>query len=147
MPATAGGAVRYGARSLDQLHNREIEATKARATPEFFARHSIADLDGQDELWLGQQGRITHPLIKKPGGTHYQPISWSAAYELIADRLNALASPDVAPVFEVVFLNGVQEPFVDQMDTWTVDGIEFKVRLDYGVGAVDYRGGVRNAGA
>jgi molybdopterin-dependent oxidoreductase alpha subunit len=72
------------------------EATKARATPEFFASHSIAELDAQSEHWLGQQGRITHPLIKKPGGTHYEPISWAAAYALIANRLNALASPDEA---------------------------------------------------
>jgi formate dehydrogenase major subunit len=72
------------------------EATKARATPEFFAAHSIAELDEQSEHWLGQQGRITHPMIKKPGGTHYQPISWADAYALIADQLNGLASPDQA---------------------------------------------------
>src|SRR6476620_3695195 len=47
------------------------EATKARATPEFFARHSITELDTQSELWLGQQGRITEPMIKRPGADHY----------------------------------------------------------------------------
>ena len=72
------------------------EATTARATPEFFARHSIAELDRHDEHWLGQQGRITHPMIKKPGATHYEPIEWDAAFRLIADQLNALASPDEA---------------------------------------------------
>jgi molybdopterin-dependent oxidoreductase alpha subunit len=72
------------------------EATRARATPEFFAAHSIAELDAQSEHWLGQQGRITHPMIKRPGATHYEPISWEAAYALVADRLNALASPNQA---------------------------------------------------
>ena len=72
------------------------EATTARATPEFFARHSIADLDQHSEHWLGQQGRITHPMIKKPGATHYEPIEWDAAFRLIADQLNGLASPDEA---------------------------------------------------
>jgi molybdopterin-dependent oxidoreductase alpha subunit len=72
------------------------EATRARATPEFFARHSIADLDRHDEHWLGQQGRITHPMIKKPGATYYEPIEWDAAFRLIADQLNGLASPDEA---------------------------------------------------
>jgi molybdopterin-dependent oxidoreductase alpha subunit len=72
------------------------EATTARATPEFFARHSIAELGRRDEHWLGQQGRITHPMIKKPGATHYEPIEWDAAFRLIADQLNALASPDEA---------------------------------------------------
>ena len=72
------------------------EATTARATPQFFARHSIADLDRHDEHWLGQQGRITNPMIKKPGATHYQPIEWRTAFRLIADQLNGLASPDEA---------------------------------------------------
>lgn len=72
------------------------EAMTARATPKFFARYSITDLDGHSEHWLGQQGRITHPMIKKPGATHYEPIEWDAAYQLIADQLNGLASPDEA---------------------------------------------------
>ncbi len=72
------------------------EATKARATPEFFAAHSIADLDAESEHWLGQQGRITHPMIKRPGGTHYEPIEWDDALALIGRELNALASPDEA---------------------------------------------------
>jgi molybdopterin-dependent oxidoreductase alpha subunit len=72
------------------------EATTARATPEFFARHSIAELDEHNEHWLGQQGRITHPMIKKPGATHYEPIEWDAAFRLIAEQLNGLVSPDEA---------------------------------------------------
>ncbi|MCW2831560.1 MAG: hypothetical protein JWP31_2252, partial [Aeromicrobium sp.] len=72
------------------------EATKDRATPAFFARHSIADLAARDEYWLGQQGRITHPLVKRPGGTHYEEIGWDEALRLIADQLDALATPDEA---------------------------------------------------
>jgi formate dehydrogenase major subunit len=72
------------------------EATRTRATPEFFARHSIAELDAQSEHWLGQQGRITEPMIKRPGAEHYAPVSWDAAFGIIADHLNALASPDEA---------------------------------------------------
>ncbi len=72
------------------------EATRTRATPEFFARHSIDELDGHDEYWLGQQGRITHPMVKRPGGTHYEPISWDDALALVAEEINALDSPDEA---------------------------------------------------
>jgi molybdopterin-dependent oxidoreductase alpha subunit len=72
------------------------EATRTRATPEFFARHSIAELDAQSEHWLGQQGRITEPMIKRPGAEHYAPVSWDAAFAIIAEHLNALASPDEA---------------------------------------------------
>ena len=72
------------------------EATKLRVEPEFFARHSIADLDAHDEYWLGKQGRITHPMVKRPGGTHYEPIDWDDAFALIGEHLNGLASPDEA---------------------------------------------------
>jgi formate dehydrogenase major subunit len=75
------------------------EATKDRATPEFFAAHSIEDLDGHSEYWLGQQGRITQPMVKRAGGTHYQPIGWDEAFALIAAELNALDSPDQATFY------------------------------------------------
>lgn len=72
------------------------EATTARATPEFFAKHRIVDLDACSEYWLGQQGRITHPMLKRPGATHYEPIDWDAAYAVIGAELKALKSPDEA---------------------------------------------------
>jgi len=52
-----------------------------------------------------------------------------------------------APVIEVAFLNGEQAPFLDSMEGFNVDGLQWKVRLDYGVAAMDYRGAYKNAGA
>ncbi len=72
------------------------EATRDRADPAFFAAHSIADLDAHTEHWLGQQGRITHPMVKRPGATHYEPIDWAEAFELIGSQLRSLGSPDEA---------------------------------------------------
>ncbi|AKN17642.1 formate dehydrogenase H [Mycobacterium haemophilum DSM 44634] len=72
------------------------EATKRTVTPEFFARHSVAELAAQPEYWLSQQGRLTHPMVLNPGAEHYRPISWDAAYQLIAEQLTALDSPDAA---------------------------------------------------
>lgn len=57
------------------------------------------------------------------------------------------ADKTVAPAIEVAFLNGVQEPFIDSEQGWRMDGSEWKVRLDYGVAAVNWRSAVRNAGA
>lgn len=54
------------------------------------------------------------------------------------------ADPGEAPVIEVAFLEGNDQPFLDQQDGFTVDGSRWKVRLDYGVGVIDYRGAVRN---
>ena len=36
--------------------------------------------------WLGQQGRITQPMVKRPGATHYEPIDWDEAFALIGER-------------------------------------------------------------
>lgn len=57
------------------------------------------------------------------------------------------ADPMDAPVIEVAFLNGDQEPFLDSMEGFGVDGLQWKVRLDYGVEAIDWRGAFKNAGA
>ena len=72
------------------------EATRKRVTPGFFAQWSVADLSQQSDLWLNQQGRITHPMVLRAGSEHYEAIDWPAAFELIAKELNSLASPDEA---------------------------------------------------
>ena len=53
----------------------------------------------------------------------------------------------VAPTIEVSFLDGQEDPFLELQNGFDTDGARYKVRLDYGVSAVDYRGGVTNAGA
>jgi molybdopterin-dependent oxidoreductase alpha subunit len=72
------------------------EATKRTVTPEFFAKHSVAELSAKPEYWLSQQGRLAHPMVLRPGEQHYRPISWDGAYQLIAEQLNALDNPDQA---------------------------------------------------
>jgi molybdopterin-dependent oxidoreductase alpha subunit len=72
------------------------EATTKRITPEFFAKWSVADLANQSDYWLGQQGRLTHPVVLRQGATHYEAIAWNDAFRLLADELNSLNSPDEA---------------------------------------------------
>lgn len=72
------------------------EGTKARVTPEFFRQYSVAELAQQSDLWLGKQGRLTHPMVLREGATHYEPISWEEAFRFVAEELNALGSPDEA---------------------------------------------------
>ena len=72
------------------------EATRRVVTPEFFARHPVSELAGRPEYWLSQQGRLTHPMVLRPGESHYRPIGWDDAYALITEHLQALASPDEA---------------------------------------------------
>jgi molybdopterin-dependent oxidoreductase alpha subunit len=72
------------------------EATTRRIGREFFAQHSVAELAAQSDYWLGQQGRLSEPLYLPPGGSHYQPISWDAAFACIGSELRRLPSPDHA---------------------------------------------------
>src|SRR5690606_34528769 len=72
------------------------EATTRRVDSAFFAKHSIADLAEQDEYWLGQQGRLTQPMLLEAGDTHYRPIGWDEALREVADALAKLDHPDDA---------------------------------------------------
>lgn len=72
------------------------EATLRRVGPEFFAAHSLDELRAHDDWWLGQQGRLTQPMVLDEGATHYRPISWDDALRLIADELRSLGDPDEA---------------------------------------------------
>ncbi|MEV4439641.1 FdhF/YdeP family oxidoreductase [Streptomyces sp. NPDC049577] len=72
------------------------EATLRRVTPDFFAAHPVADLAGRSGYWLGQQGRLTHPMYLAEGADHYEPVTWERAFDIVAEELHALASPDEA---------------------------------------------------
>ncbi|MGW9244597.1 FdhF/YdeP family oxidoreductase [Streptomyces badius] len=72
------------------------EATLRRVTPDFFAAHPVADLAERSGYWLGQQGRITHPVYLPEGADRYEAITWDRAFAIIAEELTALGSPDEA---------------------------------------------------
>ncbi|GLY27628.1 FdhF/YdeP family oxidoreductase [Kineosporia sp. NBRC 101731] len=75
------------------------EATKRTIGADFFARHAVSELDQKTDWWLGQQGRLTEPLIKPAGQDHYVPISWDSAFDLIATELRGLDSPNRATFY------------------------------------------------
>jgi len=72
------------------------EATTKRVMPEFFREWSVSELTRQSDMWLNDQGRLTHPMLLRRGSDHYEPVSWDEAFKLIAVELNALRSPDEA---------------------------------------------------
>ncbi|MGI4877184.1 MAG: ClpP-like prohead protease/major capsid protein fusion protein [Janthinobacterium lividum] len=118
-------------------------------------------LDIRPSVWVGPIG--IGSVIKITNGAQYDPYVSNkfqvpnialGIFQDIVDtpRLTGtawytFADKDMAPAIEVAFLNGEQEPYVDNELGWRVDGTEWKVRLDYGVGAVNYRSAVKNAGA
>lgn len=118
-------------------------------------------LDITPSLWLGPLS--LGGTARVINGSEYDPDAANKlqrknkVYGLFADIVDtarltgtpwyAFADANVAPAIEVVFLDGNQEPFLDQQDGWRTDGTEWKVRLDYGIGGVNYRSAAINAGA
>jgi molybdopterin-dependent oxidoreductase alpha subunit len=78
------------------VHN---SGTTKRIGPDFFAQYSIADLAAKSDYWLNRQGRLTSPMVRHAGATHYQPITWPEAFSMIAEELNGLDSPDQASFY------------------------------------------------
>ncbi len=77
-------------------------------------------------------------------------------FEVISDaRLDAAggvawfgtADPDTHDTIEVAYLDGNDQPYLEQRSAWTTDGAEFKVRIDAAVKALDYRTMAKNPGA
>jgi formate dehydrogenase major subunit len=72
------------------------EATTERVDRAFFSAHPVSELAGWSEMQLGKSGRLTEPMWLAPGASHYAPVSWSGAYDLIARELATLDGPDSA---------------------------------------------------
>lgn len=75
------------------------ESTTRRVDAAFFASNPISDLVTRSDYWLGQQGRLTEPMLREIGTDHYRPISWGDALDIVATELAALDSPNQAAFY------------------------------------------------
>ena len=84
------------------------------------------------------------------------PNSVNGTFEVVSDaRLDAASStawygaadPNANDTIEVNYLDGNQAPYLEQKAGWSVDGTEFKVRIDAGVSPLDWRTLAKNPGA
>ena len=85
--------------------------------------------------------------IDQTSKTSFYPNKSRGLFQKVIDspRLSgnvwyAFANPSENPVIEVAFLNGQQTPVTEAQQGFEVDGVTWKVRLDYGVAAVGWRG-------
>lgn len=62
----------------------------------FFKTYSVDEMAGWSDFEIGKSGRLSEPMFLAEGATHYQPISWEAAFEKVGKHLNALDNPDEA---------------------------------------------------
>ncbi|MFE1099137.1 FdhF/YdeP family oxidoreductase [Nocardiopsis alba] len=90
------------------------EATRHTVGADFFVRHPVATLAERSGYWLGRRGRLPEPMYLPEGGTHYEPITWDAALDMIAEELRSLDSPDGA-VFYTSGRTGNEAAFAYQL--------------------------------
>ena len=72
------------------------EATNKSIDRFFFEKNSVADMSRWSDFEIGKKGRLTEPMVLFEDETHYSPISWNDAFNLIAEELNGLDNPNEA---------------------------------------------------
>lgn len=90
----------------------------------------------------------------KTNSKHPNPVR-NAAEVVVDARLDAdsttawylLSDPNRFDTIEVGYLDGVAAPFLDQQDGWTVDGVEYKVRIDAAAAPLEFRTLYKNPGS
>lgn len=66
---------------------------------------------------------------------------------IVESRLDQLSTPywfvaaeQGSDTIEVAYLDGIDTPYLEEQEGWSVDGVSLKVRIDAGVAPLDYRG-------
>lgn len=114
-------------------------------------------LDIRPSIWVG--GLALGGTARVVNGAEYDPDATNKLQRpnkvrgLFADIVDTpriatadwyvFADPGEAPVIEVAFLDGQDAPYLEMEEGFSTDGARWKVRLDYGVAAIDYRGAVK----
>jgi molybdopterin-dependent oxidoreductase alpha subunit len=63
------------------------DVTSKRATPDFFAGHTLTSLRAWSDYDLESTGRLTHPMRYDPAADVYRPVAWEEAFAAIGARL------------------------------------------------------------
>lgn len=100
-----------------------------------------------EQLFLSHlEGTQASPGKVNPYSGNYFTRIYDPRLDDDSEKSWYLAGPKGKTVV-VFFLNGVQSPYLEMAHGWTVDGIEYKVRIDCGAKAVDWRALYKNPGA
>ncbi|MFK7736932.1 MAG: FdhF/YdeP family oxidoreductase [Pirellulaceae bacterium] len=96
MGGQAGGMVNEQG-SFPEVCKKSVQAMVSDMQPaitaDFWAKNSLADLQGWSPRELEISGRLIQPVRIRKGETHFQTITWKEAFESIAAKLNQI-EPD-----------------------------------------------------
>ena len=71
------------------------EITSRRCGPEFFAKHTVRELETWSDHALEEVGRLTHPMRYEPASDKYIPVKWEEAIAEIGSELKKLETKSV----------------------------------------------------
>ena len=71
------------------------EITDKRCPPEFFAEHTVTELESWSDLQLEEVGRLTEPMRWDSVSDKYVRVPWPEAFAAIGAKLKALAPKSV----------------------------------------------------
>ena len=75
------------------------EATEKRASPDFFAQHTVSELRQLSDYELELNGRLTHPMRYDAQTDRYLPVAWEDAFAEIGAILSGLDNPNRAEFY------------------------------------------------
>ncbi|ENK0986733.1 Clp protease ClpP [Salmonella enterica] len=119
------------------------------AALESAARRSLLSSSTLAEIGKNKDGSVI--INQNPGIINAVKDMGEIIVEPRLDKANSLewyvSAAQGTDTIEVAYLDGVDTPYLESQEGFTVDGIAWKVRIDAGVAALDYRGMVKAAGA
>ncbi|WP_065382811.1 prohead protease/major capsid protein fusion protein [Hyphomonas sp. ND6WE1B] len=126
------------------------------------ALRTMKGLDGKTPIAVTPKYLLVHPARETEAETALAAIQATATQDVnpFSGKLQVLVEPrltdesawyvfcDPAQLacFEHAYLSGAQGPQIATREGWRTLGMEMRVVLDFGAGAVDWRGGYKNAG-
>lgn len=106
------------------------------------ALEGTAKVVRDSEFEVGASNR--NNTVPNPVRGTFEVISDARLDLVSASNWFGAGNPAIYDTIEVAYLDGVDTPTLEQEKGWNVDGVEFKVRLDAGVKALDYRALAKN---
>lgn len=144
--AGTGAAIDTGTLGAARLALRKMKGldgvTPINATPRFLLVPPDIETDAEKVLATIYAATVddANPLSGTLTLLTEARLADDAAWYVFAD-------PGTLPVLEYAYLSSAQGPQMASREGWDVLGVEFRCILDFGCGAVDWRGAYRNAGA
>ncbi len=145
-----GGPIEFNALSAARLAMRTMKGldgiTPINVTPKYLL--APATLETEAEQYLS--------TIYPAEAGNVNPFGGTNRLELVVDpRLDAInpggwyvfSDPAILACIEYAYLEGYEGVQIETRAGFDVDGVEIRARLDFGAGAIDFRGAYRNPGA